>query len=92
MTKSVFTPEYRFFRLLLRIERNKTKLGQKALSAMLEMPNSFVCKYEQGERRLDVIELINIAHTLGFDVCKLIRKVERLMIRIQKCNQKKVKK
>lgn len=72
MTKSVFTKEYEVFRLLLKQERLKAKLTQKQLSSLLNMPNSFVCKYEQGERRIDIVEFIQIARVIGFDPCKII--------------------
>ncbi len=36
-------------------------------------PQSFVAKYEGGERRLDVIELLDAAEAIGFDPIKLIR-------------------
>ena len=76
MTKSVFTEEYVMFRQLVKEEREKAGLKQKQLSAMLNMANSFVCKYEQGERRIDVIEFLQIANTIGFDPCKIIRKLQ----------------
>ena len=39
------------------------------------MPQSFVAKYEGGERRLDVIEFIAIAQALGADPFKLLREL-----------------
>lgn len=36
------------------------------------MPLSFVGKYEQGERRLDVIELMDIAEALDFDPAEVL--------------------
>ena len=78
MTKSVFREEYFLFRKLLREEREKAGLKQKQLSAMLNMSNSFVCKYEQGERRIDVIEFLQIAKTIGFDPCKVIKELKNI--------------
>ncbi|WP_271597548.1 transcriptional regulator [Bradyrhizobium sp. CCBAU 45384] len=37
----------------------------------LRKPQSFVAKYEGGERRLDVVEFITIAEALGADPLKL---------------------
>ncbi len=79
MTKSVYSEEYSFFKTLLKSKRNDAKIAQKKLSAMLGMPNSFVCKYEQGERRIDIIEYIQICHALKQDPCKLLREVEDFM-------------
>lgn len=37
------------------------------------MPQSFVSKYESGERRLDVAEFVRIARALGADPIKMMR-------------------
>ena len=34
-------------------------------------PQSYVSKYERGERRLDIVELIAVAKTLGVDPAQL---------------------
>src|SRR5262249_46031807 len=36
-------------------------------------PPSYVAKYEGGDRRLDVIEFLDVAAAIGFDPCRLIR-------------------
>lgn len=76
MTQSVFTDEYQFFRELLIKARKNANLSQRKLSAKLGMSSSFVGKYELGERRLDVIELIWILQVLKVDSCNFIRKLE----------------
>ena len=38
---------------------------------------SFVSKFERGERRLDLIEFIDVARALGVDPHYLIRELER---------------
>ena len=40
-----------------------------------DQPQSYVSKYEQGERRLDVIELLDVAKAIGFDPLALIKKL-----------------
>ena len=57
MTKSVFTKEYKFMLEQLVKARKKAGLSQRELSEKLNMPSSFVGKYELGERRLDIIEV-----------------------------------
>lgn len=47
--------------------RQDAGLSQADLSAQLRKPKSFVGKYELGERRLDVIELLVILRALGSD-------------------------
>ncbi len=75
MTKSVFTNKYEQFRGLLVGERKKAGLSQAQLAAKLNRPQSFVSKYERGERRLDVIEFEQVAHALGVEPIRFLRKV-----------------
>lgn len=42
-------------------------ITQVGLAERLGRPQSFVSKYERGERRLDVIELCEVCHALGID-------------------------
>jgi len=51
--------------------RKAAGLTQHALARRLKKPQSFVAKYEGGERRLDVVEFVTIARALGADPLKL---------------------
>ena len=42
-------------------------LTQAHVAARLDRPQSFIAKYEGGERRLDVIEFMEVAEAIGFD-------------------------
>lgn len=53
--------------------RKESGVRQQALAKKLGRPQSFVAKYEGGERRIDVIEFIAIARALGADPVKLFR-------------------
>ena len=64
--KSNFTDEYRIFRELLRELRGERGVKQAELSSALGMPQSFVSKYEMGERRLDFVELAQICGHLNY--------------------------
>ena len=52
--------------------RKAAGLTQQALARRLKNPQSFVAKYEGGERRLDVVEFITIARALEADPLKLM--------------------
>lgn len=56
-----------------RISKNMT---QTEVANKLGKPQSFVSKYESGERRLDVIEFIEICKSLDIDPIKIIREIE----------------
>jgi transcriptional regulator with XRE-family HTH domain len=63
------------FRELLVAKRKKAGLTQNELAEKLSRPQSYVSKYENGERRLDVIEFMEIAEVIGFDPVSLIREL-----------------
>ena len=53
--------------------REKAVMTQQKLAKRLGTHQSFVAKYEGGERRLDVIEFITIARAIGADPLRLLR-------------------
>lgn len=76
MAKSLHTPEYEYFRALLVAAREKTGFTQAEVSAKLGRPQSFVAKYEGGERRLDVIEFVQVCIALGVDPRSILSKLQ----------------
>ena len=70
--KSVFTKEYECAVAALTIARKNAGLTQKQLAARLRKPQSFVSKYERRERRLDVVEFVRVAQTIGVDPSEII--------------------
>jgi len=76
MPKSLYSPHYQLFRALLIERRCSAGLTQAALAERLSKPQSFVAKYEKGERRLDVIEFIEIAEAIGFDPSAAVRQLQ----------------
>jgi transcriptional regulator with XRE-family HTH domain len=69
---SAANPSYVWFIARLRKARLSRKLTQGELAAKLGKPQSYVSKYEVGERRLDFIEAVRIAHVLTIKVSALI--------------------
>ena len=76
MGKSIHSPQHQKLRELLVAARKKAKLTQAEVAEQLGRPQSFVAKYEGGERRLDVIEFMLVASVLGADPAKLMRKLQ----------------
>src|SRR6202140_963008 len=70
--KSVHSPDQAAFCELMVATRKAAGLTQQALALRLKKPQSFVAKYEGGERRLDVVEFIAISRTIGADPLKLM--------------------
>lgn len=57
--------------------REGAGLTQAALAIRLARPQSYVSKYERGERRLDIIEFLDVAAAIGTDPVVLLRQVEK---------------
>ena len=68
---------YKKLREMLVEVRKIGGLTQEELSQRLRKPQSFVSKYERGERRLDVVEFGEVAHALELDPVKLLAKFYR---------------
>ncbi|RQV96841.1 XRE family transcriptional regulator [bacterium] len=64
---------------LLRTLREEAGLRQVDLAQKLGKPQSFVSKYETGERRLDIIELLEVCRQLGISIVKLVNRLELLV-------------
>lgn len=57
--------------------RKDANLTQATLAKAIEKPQSFVAKYENRERRLDVIEFLQLTRAIGVDPCDILRQVEQ---------------
>ena len=77
MPKTIYTEKYERLRELLRAERKAAGLTQTVVARRLGKPPSYVAKYEGGDRRLDVLEFLDVAAVIGFDPCRLIRSLRR---------------
>jgi len=66
---------YEQLQKLLIYHRKKTGITQKKLSEALGKPQSYISKYETGERRIDIIELIDICNELGLPFHDLIKDI-----------------
>jgi transcriptional regulator with XRE-family HTH domain len=67
MTKSLRSPRQIQLQKLLAEVRAKAGLTQMQFAERLHRPQSFIAKYEGGERRIDVVEFCDIAGALGAD-------------------------
>jgi transcriptional regulator with XRE-family HTH domain len=74
--KSIYTAEYQRLCAVLRELRVAAGLTQQQVADELDVPQSFVSKYESGERRLDVIELSHVAAALGLPMQQLLERFD----------------
>lgn len=77
MTRSVFTGEYERFRKRLIAARKAAGLTQTQVATRLSRPQSFVSKYERGERRLDLVEFVEVAKAIGINAALMVAQIER---------------
>src|SRR6185369_7985130 len=63
--------------VLLRGIRADAGLTQTELASRLARDQTFVSKYESGERRLDILELRDVCEALGHDFVAFIRKLDK---------------
>lgn len=77
MPKSVHSPSYNRFRALLIQARKAAALTQAEVAARLGRPQSYISKIESGERRLDLIEFLELAPILGLDAAAVIQQLQQ---------------
>jgi len=76
MPKAKFTRDSATLLILLKAVRTGAGLTQAEMAKKLGQPQSFVSKYESGERRLDVLELRQVCRACGISLADFIRKLE----------------
>lgn len=64
---------------LLRKLREDKDMRQVEMAQMLRQPQSFVSKYESGERRLDIIEIREICEVIGISLSEFVVKLEECL-------------
>lgn len=75
MAKAIHSARHkRLVELLIQCRRD-AKLTQAQLARLLGQQQSFVARLEGGERRIDIIELFELALAIGFDPVDLITKL-----------------
>jgi transcriptional regulator with XRE-family HTH domain len=65
MARSTHHPNYQTLLALLRDLRERAGVTQLALAESLGNTQTFISKVERGERRIDVVEFIEICEALG---------------------------
>ena len=75
MAKTLRTAEHAQLIALLKHERHRAGLTQQEVADRLGVPQSFVAKYEGGERRLDLIEFLAVARALESDPVDLLARL-----------------
>ena len=81
MEKSVFTADYRVLVELLVETRKSAGVRQVDLAERLETTQSYVSKVEQGDLRLDVIQLRAVCLALNTSLTEFVAELEKRLAR-----------
>lgn len=79
MPKSIGSTEQQKLQELLKQIRMDANLKQTDLAELLGQSQSFVSKYESGERRLDLLEIRQICKALKISLTEFVNKFESLL-------------
>lgn len=74
---------------LLRQIREERGLRQADVAQRLGYPQSVVSKYENGERRLDLLELYDLCSAVGISMTGLVRRFEKDVSRLSQQSPKR---
>ncbi|PBB98909.1 helix-turn-helix transcriptional regulator [Mesorhizobium sp. WSM3862] len=72
MPKSLRSARHQRFLAKLISLRKAKGMTQAQVAEKLGRPQSFVAKYEGGERRLDIIEFLDVTAALDADPCEIL--------------------
>ena len=75
MRKSLRSKQHELLVEQLTEARKSAGLTQAQVALKLDRPQSFVAKYENGERRIDVVEFLAIAAALKADPILLLKRL-----------------
>ena len=75
--KTIHSEKYRYLLALLREAREAAGVTQAQLSEQLGKPQSYVSKYENGDRRLDVIEMLDVCDQISADPHQVIDAISK---------------
>ena len=75
MCKPIHTAAQERFLALLKGARKTAGLTQAEVAGRLRKPQSFVAKYENGERRLDILEFVTVCRAIEANPVEIVGEV-----------------
>jgi ribosome-binding protein aMBF1 (putative translation factor) len=77
MSRTIATNRQKRLVALIVERRKKSGLTQADVAKRLKRYQSFVATLESGQRRIDVVEFIDLAEIIGFDPAEVIKQLKR---------------
>ena len=81
MTSAIWGKQQTTLQQIVRNLRTEAGLTQQELSLSLGKPQSYVSKYESGERRLDIIEIREVCSKCGISLQDFAIRLEKELAR-----------
>jgi transcriptional regulator with XRE-family HTH domain len=78
MVRTGQSPRHEALRAFLVERRDKAGLHQVDLAKRLRRSQSYVSYVETGQKLVDVIELMEWAHAIGFDPCDALKRLGKV--------------
>jgi transcriptional regulator with XRE-family HTH domain len=78
MPKSLNSPRHELVKSALIEQRKVAGMTQTEVAIKLGRHQSYVAKIEGGERRIDIVELIDLAQVIGLDLGTLLRDASKV--------------
>lgn len=78
MPKSLNSPRHELVKAALIEQRKAVGMSQTEVATRLGRPQSYIAKIEGGERRIDFVELIDLAQVIGLDLEALVRRASKV--------------
>lgn len=74
--KTIYNDRYQILIEKLIVARKNAKLTQADVAHLLHKPQSFIAKIEGKDRKLDVMEFIELCKILGISASKVLQDIE----------------
>ena len=78
MSQTLQSPRHEALRVFIVEKRKKAGLTQSDVAAKLGRYQSFVANIESGQRRIDVVELLDLAAAIGFEPREAIKRLKSI--------------
>ena len=67
MSRTFGSPRHKALVAFIKKQRKDAKLTQAQVAKRIKRYQSFVATFERGQKRIDAVELVEIAEAIGFD-------------------------
>jgi transcriptional regulator with XRE-family HTH domain len=75
MSRTFDSPRHKALVAYIRKRRKNAKLTQAQVAKRINRYQSFVATFEAGQKRIDAVELVEIAEAIGFDPKEAIKAI-----------------